>query len=388
MKDWKHKLKMRLPAIVLLAASLLFWGLYDRYELAGPILLENPSRTEATRVRGDCSETNGYYILTVASDGKTASLYFRMPDGPSYEQIRIKGRMRTHEVVEGPNSWRCARLLLIQYDSNNKWIPGHHSLLAEKGTTGWTKAEQVFEVDPQAVHTDLVIQQTGISGSAMFDQLRAEPVRLRTSFIVWRIIFAGLWMVMGIIYFRRCRLNRRKLRWLILLNAAAIIIGTMMPEKWIEETTDYAKDEAVKVIQKKATEKPSPDAQPTPPAVTQTRKAPIQEDDGQHAVERLNEMIGHVHGAGHFLLFASLCFLVYCSASLEKQPRSYYLKVAADVLLFAAITESLQHLTMDRTPGVSDWLKDVYGMLAALALFLVVKAMAGLRPKSYNRAAF
>jgi hypothetical protein len=60
---------------------------------------------------------------------------------------------------------------------------------------------------------------------------------------------------------------------------------------------------------------------------------------------------------------------------LERQHRFYYFKRAFDILLFAAITESLQHLTLDRTAGISDWLTDVYGILSALVLFLVARVL-------------
>lgn len=86
-----------------------------------------------------------------------------------------------------------------------------------------------------------------------------------------------------------------------------------------------------------------------------------------------------MNGTGHFLLFASLCFLVYWSAALERQHRSYYFKVALDILLFAAITESLQFLTMDRMPRITDWFVDFYGMLTALILFMVLKLCFSLK---------
>ena len=79
-----------------------------------------------------------------------------------------------------------------------------------------------------------------------------------------------------------------------------------------------------------------------------------------------------VHEVGHFTLFATLCFLVYLSAALEQQHPAYFFKVAIDVLLFAAITESLQFLTLDRSAGVGDLRIDLYGMAAALILFLMV----------------
>ncbi len=363
MNDWKQKLRMRLPALVLLAATLLFWGLYDRYELDGPVLLESPSLTNATRVRGDCTETNGHFTLNVARGGKPANIHFRLPDGAAYGMIRVRGRAKVDGVVVGKNPWRCARLLLIQYDQHNKWIPGHHGVIAEEGTTDWIPHEDIFEIDGKAVEVDLVIQQTGSEGKAEFDRLVVEAIRLRASYIRWQFLFAGLWIAMGFLYYHRCRLDRRRLRLLILLNAIAIIVGVMMPEKWIEDTTDYTKEGVEKVV---AAAKPKPHSgKPVqPPAKKSTEESKIEEFSG---------WVGGVHGAGHFTLFASLCFLVYLSAALEQQHRSYFYKVAFDILLFAAATESLQYLTLDRTPGIHDWLVDFGGMAAAFLLFLLVR---------------
>ena len=86
-------------------------------------------------------------------------------------------------------------------------------------------------------------------------------------------------------------------------------------------------------------------------------------------------MVGSAHHIGHFGLFASLCFLVYCSAALERQNPIYFLKVGLDILLFAAITEALQYLTLDRTAGILDLRTDLYGMASALLLFLAVRPL-------------
>jgi hypothetical protein len=358
---WKQKMKLRLPAILLLAATLLFWGLYERYEPAGPILLQAPSLADATRLRGECTETNGHFRLTVPPGGKTAGINFRLSDATNYSRIRVQGRMKLDGVVEGGNSWRCARLLLIQYDALDKWIPGHHGVVAEKGTQDWNAYEDVFVLDTHAAHVDLVIQQAGSEGSAEFDRLVAEPVRLRPSFRWWRMTFAIMWLSVAALYFRRCRLHRRRLRVLILLNAVAIILGTMMPERWIEDTARHAQKEVAKAIEKSA--RPSESALAAPPA---------RRSDTDVMIGQFSATVGGLHGFGHFALFASLCFLIYLSAALEGQSRSYFFRVAFDVLLFAGITESLQHLTLDRTPGVHDWFVDVCGMAAAFVFFLFV----------------
>jgi hypothetical protein len=373
MDDWKQKLIMRLPAGVLLAATLLFWGLYDRYEAAGPALLDAPALADASRMRGDCTETNGMFRLKVVEGGKTAALYFRMPAASGHKLIRMRGRIRVQDVVRGKSSWNRARILLVQYDANNNWVPCPHNLADEEGSTEWAWHEEVFEIQPETAHVDASLQQTGKSGLAWFEALQVEPVQLRASFVWWRMIFAVFWIGLGVFYFRYCRLHRRKLRLLILLNVLAIFAGALMPEKWIEGSAQYARKMVVRAIEEK----------PVPPPNSRFLHKPIKKTEHEQVgMDRFNDLVGNAHQTGHFLLFASLCFLVYWSAALERQHASYYFKVAFDLLLFAAISESLQHLTLDRTAGVRDWLTDVQGMAAAFSVFVVMRLIAALWSRS------
>jgi VanZ family protein len=218
-----------------------------------------------------------------------------------------------------------------------------------------------------AAYADVALQQGGTSGAAEFEQIEVQPVQVRASFVWWRIFFAILWIFTAVIYFPRCRLHRRKLRILILLNALVIISGALAPSEWIEDASEQM-EAIVKRVKPPAVASKSDTVKPKI-----AEKKPIPETT---QIDRFNEVVGGAHRVGHFALFASLCFLVYLSAALEHQHRSYYFKVAFDILLFAAITESLQHLTLDRTAGIYDWLTDVYGMLSALVLFLVVQGLS------------
>ncbi len=373
---------------MLLAASLLFWGLYDRYKVVGnpffvPITLEN-----ATAVQGDCSESKGHFILKMEPGGKIARVRFRAAlekDKPKL--IRVRGRMKTDGVVEGENPWNCARLILVQFDADNKWIPCEHGVLSLIETQRWTSGFAVLAVQKDTQFIELQLEQIGKEGTAEFDRLFVEPVELRASYIWMRNLFSAMWILMGALYFVRCRLHRRRLKLLILLNAVSIVVGVLMPQKWIEETSEHIEEDAVKVVAAVEATR----SQPTPPpinpsetnpatlTVAQEKMPPSPEQKAKEKVDEISESLGGMNGTGHFLLFSSLCFLVYCSAALERQHRSYYFKVALDILLFAAITESLQFLTMDRTPGIKDWFVDFFGMLTALFLFVVLKLCFSLK---------
>lgn len=373
MDDWEQKLKMRLPAIILLAATLLFWGFYDRYRVVGGVLLESPVLADATRVRGNCSETGGRFALGVGEGGKMARVHYRLPGATACRELRVRGRIKVEGVVAGKYAWRSARLLLLQYDANNKWIPGEHGLVAESGTKDWMHHEDVFTVMDTATHVDVVLQHSGLAGTAWFDSIVAEPVALRPTFFWFQGLFAVLWLGMGILYYKRCRLHVRKLRLLILLNAVAILFGTLMPAAVIQTVADGFKDRVAAAMEKRLEgHKGSGSPEGAPP------RTPDEATKEPGRIDRFKKAVDGAHVAGHFVLFASLCFLVYLSAYLEQQAPAFYFKVAFDILLFAAVTESLQHLTLDRTAGISDWRTDVYGLLSGFGAFLLVRVAKGL----------
>lgn len=362
MTHWKSKLKIRIPVFLLLVLTVVFWSLYDRYEAAGPKLLEAPVLTDGTNRRGDVSESMGRFILRVPKAGKRARLDFTLDGGAAYETLRVSARMKITDVVAGKESWLCARVLLAQYDQNNKWISGPHGLMGAWGSKDWEGHRDEFEIQPNATRVVVILQQSGIEGVAEFEQIEVQPVRIRASYMGWRVLFIGAWIAAAVYYFSRCRLHRRRLKWLILLNALAIISGAMMPSVWIADGSEWTKNtwsEWTKPAPEK-TEAKTPE------------KPEVKRVGDTQQMARFNELVGGAHGGGHFLLFASLCFLVYCSAALEQQHSSYFFKVGFDVLLFAVVTEALQFLTNDRTAGVSDLRFDLYGMGTAFLLFLMV----------------
>jgi uncharacterized membrane protein len=362
MNDWKPKFKMRLPALVLLVATVVFWSFYDRYEPDGPMLLESPVLADATRSSGEVSEAAGRFTLKVPELGKRADVRFRLPAATDYSNIRVRARIRVEGVGVGKYRWRRARLVFLQYDPTPRWMPGHHGLMGAAGTEDWEAFEDVFEMFPGAAYAEVALQQMGTSGLAEFEHIEVQPVRVRASFVGWRLLFFGTWMVAAIYYFPRCRLHRRRLKRLIFLNVLAIVFGAMMPAGWIEEGSEWAKKTYVEWV------KPAPEKTEIKAGEKPTEKR----DRDTQQMDRFNELVGGAHGSGHFILFASLCFLVYLSAALERQHPLYFLKVGFDVLLFAAVTESLQFLTLDRTAGLGDLKTDLYGMGAAFVLFLAM----------------
>lgn len=350
-----NKLKMRLPAILLLAATFLFWANYDPCRPYGPVLLESPSLADAVYLEGNCSETNSVFTLNRSAGEVVPSIVFRLPDASNYRMIRLRGRLRAEAVVPGTYDFNSARLLLVQRDNKGRVVSRFDGQASGSGTFGWTQLLADYHVHRGVEQVEVHLVQEGKSGTAWFDSIEARPVRYkgRTHWI--KNAFGGAWLVLGIFYFRRCRLHTRRLRHLILLNVLLILVGILLPTRVIQRGVHEMK-QLISFVQFR-------DA----PA----KRSFVTAGPGFDLPAHFEETVGR--SIGHFLLFGSLSFLVLLSGALEGQSVSYYFKVAFDVLLFGAITESLQYLTPDRTVDMADLLCNAYGMLTAMVFFIVVR---------------
>ncbi|MDF7800858.1 VanZ family protein [Pontiellaceae bacterium B1224] len=357
MTEVLNKLKMRLPAILLLAATLLFWSNYDPCRPYGPVLLETATLADAAYVEGDCRETNSVFMLTRSEGGTIPAVGFKLPDVSNYRMLRLRGRLRAESVVPGEYEFDSARVTLVQRDKSGRVVARFDEDAHGSGTFKWTKFLNDYYVHRGVEQVEVLLTQQGQSGTALFDSVEVRPVRFkgRTHWI--KYAFAAAWLILGIFYFPRCRLHTRKLRHLILLNVILILVGILLPTRVIQRGI-HEMNQLISCVQVKDF-----------PAGMQFVTAGPAFDLPLH----FEDTVGR--SKGHFILFGSLSFLVLLSGALEGQPRSYYFKVAFDVLLFGAITEALQYLTPDRTVDMADMLCNAYGMLTAMVLFIFVKTL-------------
>jgi VanZ family protein len=347
----------------------LFWSFYDRYELAGPVLLQNPEITLGEHIRGNVSEENGVYRLQLSAAGKPAYIRFLLPNALNYKTIRIEARAKTEGVVPRDSVWRCARIVFFQYDQSNHWIPSNHALLTLKGSNDWKFYRQEFEIQPEADHVALVLEQSGSAGIAWYDQIVVEPVVLKKSFVWWQGLFVVSWLVLGTVFYWQFWRRARRFKFLILLNVFALLFGVLMPEQWITASSLWVKQQVKKkqqvvaTVSKKSVKKPE--------KVSDKKPQNFKPRHHTHRVaEKFTQVVEKVHVMGHFLLFASLLFLLYLSAVFEQRRLIYFGATFLNLILFSAVTEALQFLTMDRSPGLGDLKIDFYGMLTGFILFI------------------
>jgi hypothetical protein len=362
----KQFLKMRTPAIGVLILSTLFWATYDRYEPAGPELIQSPELSEASLIKGDASISNGDFALHVPTSNEPSYLHFSIPIATEHSLIRVRANLSGKDIEKGTCDWSCARVLFSQFDAMNQHLPAKHVVASQEGSTKWKKYEKVFKTQRETTRGEIILQHLGRSGTAWFNGVRVQPVRIKNSFLWWRMSFILLWIATAGFYFRFYQLHKRKLKTLLLLNIVAILIGTLMPSNWVDL----------------AAFKMRPHAGTPEKHSQQVTLLPSKHTSKNVWSNPCMGMSGNARRAGHFVLFSSLCFLAYLSNKLEKKKPLNCMQLGGDILLFAATTEALQSLTMDRTANLGGLLFDGCGMgLTLLILFAFLPWIRRARQK-------
>jgi len=215
----------------------------------------------------------------------------------------------------------------------------------------------------------LVLEQSGSAGIAWYDQIVVEPVVLKKSFVWWQGLFVVSWLVLGIVFYWQFWRRARRFKFLILLNVFALLFGVLMPEQWITASSLWVKQQVKKKQQVVATV--SKKSVKNPEKVSDKKPQNFKPRHHTHRVaEKFTQVVEKVHVMGHFLLFASLLFLLYLSAVFEQRRLVYFGVTFLPLILFSAVTEALQFLTMDRSPGLGDLKIDFYGMFTGFILFI------------------
>ncbi|MDF7825101.1 VanZ family protein [Pontiellaceae bacterium B12227] len=348
---------MRLPAILLLAASFFFWENYDPCRPYGPVLFDSAQLADAAMVEGDCSEIDSVLTLTRPPGGTVPSVVFNLPDVSSHRILRLQGRMRVKDVVPGNDDFQGARLKFVKRNKKGRPTGSDEEQIYGAGSFDWKTFRTDTYLHRRIKQVDILLTQQGQSGTVQFDSIEVRPVRLKGRTHWFKIAFGIVWVIFGVIYYPRCRLHTRKLRHLILLNVLLILVGVLLPTRFFQ----YGIPAIKKMI---------PFVQVEGHSVSEPFiAAGVGFDLPAHF------QLTVAQSYGHFILFGSLCFLVLLSGALEGQPKWYYFKVAFDVLLFGAVTESLQYLTPDRTVDMADLYCNAYGMLTAMVLFIIFKSL-------------
>jgi VanZ family protein len=100
---------------------------------------------------------------------------------------------------------------------------------------------------------------------------------------------------------------------------------------------------------------------------------------------QLPDPIPHLDKIVHAAGFAGLAFFVCLAASSWWRPGlAIYLGVIGLLAIYAALDELTQGLVRHRQPDLKDWVADVAGTLAGVALFALIQTLMTTRRVAVN----
>ena len=377
-----------LLAAAFLAVMALFFTYHDWYRdvgdnlVAGGALEESPLTASGSTVGGSWrgrgpqvewaprSGFDGSGGVRLGTDpGRGSSLNYAVEHPAGSRFLRLSGRLRTDDIVQGKNGWDNARLVLSFTDRNRRRV--FHDVCGITGSAGWRLCERVIAVPTSAVAAEIHVQNLAASGTLWVDDLTLTPAVKKSSTALWRALFGTLWCAVLVYCAWLSRLLEQPLGLAILVIAIVIIAGVAAPESTIEKIVDRGADTVNGLVVAEQF-----------PAALPAAGAPDSRSRWTHEVRRTFAwpfgLVFTVKKLGHFVLFGALAFLAFSSTARRCQagtrssdPATEFATTGVALILFAAAAEVVQFLPTSRTPSLIDWGIDTAGILLGGAVALL-----------------
>lgn len=282
-------------------------------------------------------------VLFASSFEHAVTLGQFIPPVSAGSLLHLSAYTKTVDVVDGKRPWETARIVLLAYDRFGKPMYNHpHLLVAQNGTSDWTRHEQIFRVDKNTGKLQLLIQLIHAEGQYFVKTLSLRPVVANSEFASYRAWFIAVWTILalwvGVPFLRRAATNLSDT--LILLIALGILAGVSMPQSLKQPIGEIVL--------------PSADFGST-----------IGDADGL-SVFRMAFSIPEldIFKYGHFLMFA----LLSAAANRHSSVKLPALQTFLLITIFAFVSEVLQLFVPGRGPQLGDILIDTAGITTGLAL--------------------
>lgn len=379
----KRNLFASVFAVLTVGAMALFFNVYEPWRPVGPELIPDgsfstPAATniwsgwnDLTRLVPDGGWKGSPGVVLAASSNEHGILRFTVCDLTNVPAFRVSLRATAHGVVRGEKKYHAPRAVFFFNDAKAKSLYGrHHSVLSISKDTGWQRYTDFFPVPKGAVNARLHIQNLGVAGVMQIDDISVVPVRERSDAPWWKLFFGALWTTAFGLCLFALRPWARRYGFLIMITLTLIMIGIVLPGKFLDDSITKALHTAKSLRPKTVVIAPAPAGQPVKETAAQSApsKPPAPKED----------RVEQTHVIGHFTLFSLLAFL--SALSWVSAPYSLRRAVAvfAGLVFFAAATEVLQFIPPGRSAGLSDLSIDVVGMGVAVVLILLLRGIQRL----------
>lgn len=320
---------LRLAGLAILAASLwtaftiATFGYLPRYQLPGESFLETADFLEDWQAQGNVATETGVVRLESLDPDETTWLRrtIQLPRGRT--SLRLGADVAATGVTGGREDWHQARVYLVQLAPDGAMLWDQPHLLVElSGTTTRHRVEQILET-PSAVRSVMLALELSYA-VGRFDVANLELALLDEQSLfrlLATILVAGWCLLIPWCVWRVHRsIGGQILRRLLLVTLGLLLAGIFMP-------------------------------------------ASVR----QHLIDSLATGFGlDLHSpdmVAHAVIFCLLALLVRCG-----RPGDPLVLHLACWVLASAVTEVLQMFTADRSPEIGDWLANLVGAGAGLAL--------------------
>lgn len=331
---------MLLVLFLVMVALTVVCGLkIEQYETVGPDLLTGQWRFYA----GDAgvAEKRGAELYLSSPDGESVSIRQDLDSLPPGQVVRLSGDMRCKGVKAGERLWNHARLLLVQWDGDMERMERPHVAVSLTGTVGWKHYGKYFTIGPDTASLSVIVQLSRCSGDFWVRNLRLHPMTQTAVYTrVKRAVLAGWGLfavcLLGSVLYR----SPRKILPRVLLTGifAAILVGAVIPadlkslwsdglEAWVSTAGNVV---AMMVS-------------------------------------------GNIARIGHFVFF----FVFGAVLTLVLRHRGG-MPAIEYLLMVAGGSEVIQTFIDGRSPFVMDFMTDVVGGVAGIALVILWRRMAGV----------
>lgn len=368
-------------AVLTVGCMALFFNLYEPWTPIGPELLPDGSFSTPAATNGwtgwsphaQVSPDGGYNgtpgVILTTSTNQRGLLRYYIHDLSNIPAFRVSLRAVAEGVTADKKSYRYPRAAFFyRADHNKPFFNLPHEFFGTQKDCGWRCYKGFFPVPITATNVQFYIHNAGITGVMRVDDLSVIPVRPRPSAPWWKLFFGAIWTVtFGLCLFALRPWTRRHGR-LILLTVLLILTGILLPKSFLNETIQKTIQPVEKLVQQQT--KPAPADTPVPGRPGTPEPAKSKED---LAVELIEAGVEWVYTIGHLTMFSLLAFLSALSWLAERPLLKRAGLVFAGLVLFAAATEVLQFITVDRSAGLYDLCVDLTGMAVATGLVILLR---------------
>ncbi len=257
--------------------------------------------------------------------------------------------LRLDNVIHGIKDWQNAGIILATYQQDGK-RNGSFDVLTTSGSLPWQTVEKVIFVAETAYRVDVVARMLNSPGKMQVKNISLIRVKQAQYFNVIRILFAGLWLIVGLWFFwnlRTLQVSRMTLT-VVALLAIATFIGTLIPKQLVTDINTQL-------------------ANHLPPVLVNGLEGFFRE------TLQVPLLSAHAEFSklGHFLGFFLLAFVARFSLKKISMPH-----LALTLLTLALLTETLQMMTNARSASLLDVIIDSAGIIIGLLLAQVVVVIA------------